>query len=114
MNAQRIERHDRIQTRLLNITSRIIDLAVPTMVNSIYVDESNDGLPTGFVDFSGHVQSVRVKVYPNGWDTDQKAETWEAYFEELGDKICLKYNNIIAELDRFVEIRREGMKGEAK
>lgn len=40
--------------------------------------------PTVFLDFSGHVSLITVKIYPNGWDRDKESFSMEAYLDKRG------------------------------
>lgn len=61
-----------------------------------------EGKPTMFMDFSGHVNTIYVRVFPTGWSSDvdwNNPEVNKQFKFEFDEEDCLKerlYENVVA------------------
>ena len=79
-----------IAQRLVEITKLFWEIN-PTETNL----ETNPGCPTVFLDFSGHICNLTVRIYDSGWGTDSKCSYQKS--------INLDSTTAIAELDEVIE-----------
>ena len=79
-----------IAQRLVEITELFWKIN-PTETNL----ETNPGYPTVFLDFSGHICYLMVRIYDSGWGTDSKCSYQKS--------INLDSTTAIAELDEVIE-----------
>lgn len=82
---------------------KIMELAY--MINPIATDRDETGnKPTVFVEFMGHVAKFRVRIYSNGWDTNEPFcnadKFWSVYVDD--DNIEKKLDEIIIELIKLM------------
>lgn len=73
----------------------VFDLVM--QVNGGAERRSGKGHPTAFFEYSGHVNCLYVKVYPDGWtgDLNQEAERFQFDFDLYSD------NHNLATLDKL-------------
>ena len=72
---------------------RILDIVIDTNGFEARTRSNTGTLPTLFVDYSGHVNSLHVSIHANGWQSDEYAEKlidcWldKPFTEELLQKV---------------------------
>ena len=73
------------QSEAREIVKQIFNLALAINPNDTTQDKTG-GKPTVFVNFSGHVAGVDVRIYPNGWssshDVDSEMITYTIWLDD--------------------------------
>jgi hypothetical protein len=70
--------------------------------------ESRVELPTAFVWINGHTGNLDIRLYANGWNDEHPTHQFDVYYlhDEYGkDYSVNKLDEIIAEMERLVEVR---------
>jgi len=89
------------------IMEKIVKVSMLAYELSIHSDdeETENNLPTAFLQMSGHVGCANIQLYPEGWGEDKPYITFVLYYHYEYGNTPDQLAGIIAEMERLVEIR---------
>ncbi len=89
----------------IKLAHDIVDIVFD--INGGAVSRKGKGHPTAFVDYSGHVNCVSVRIYDHGWVVDTNADFAQDFWfdfspfteEELDEQLLTKFEKLKVHAD---------------